>query len=113
MIYRERLTVPVAWWLLGGLFALSVAVLLSVGTEGSSGASPSALAAAAIAGGIFAAASVTIMVDAANLPSARRGSACLPQRRDPPGQSRLPAIGPGQAPMRAPFWSSGPTSQVQ
>lgn len=66
MIYRERLTVPVAWWLLGALFALSV--LVAVGWyRGIFWGVATGLAAVAVAGAIFAAASVTIMVETAEL----------------------------------------------
>ena len=66
MIYRERLTVPAAWWLLGGLFALSA--LVAVGWyRGVFWGVTTGLAATAIAGAIFAAASVTITVNAAEL----------------------------------------------
>jgi hypothetical protein len=64
--YRERLTVPVAWWLLGTLFALSV--LVAVGWyRGVFWGVVTGLAAVAIAGAIFAAASVTITVNAGEL----------------------------------------------
>ena len=66
MIYRERLTVPVAWWLLGGLFALSA--LIAVGWyRGLFWGVATGVAAAAIAGALFAAASVTITVNAGEL----------------------------------------------
>ena len=66
MIYRERLTVPVAWWLLGALFALSV--LVAVGWyRGLIWGVATGLAAMIVAGGIFAAASVTIMVNSSEL----------------------------------------------
>lgn len=66
MIYRERLTVPVAWWLLGGLFALSA--LIAVGWyRGLFWGVATGAAAAAIAGAIFATASIRITVNAGEL----------------------------------------------
>jgi hypothetical protein len=66
VIYRERLTVPVAWWLLGALFALSV--LVAVGWyRGVFWAIATGLASMAVAGAIFTVASVTIMVDSGEL----------------------------------------------
>ena len=66
MIYRERLTVPVAWWLLGGLFALFA--LIAVGWyRGLFWGVATGAAAAAIAGAIFATASIRITVNAGEL----------------------------------------------
>ena len=66
MIYRERLTVPMSWLLLGTLFALSA--LVAVGWyRGALWGVVTGLAAMAIAGAIFAAASVTITMEAGEL----------------------------------------------
>ncbi len=70
MIYRERLTVPVAWWLLGAFFGLSV--LVAVGWyRGVFWGIATGLASMAVAGAIFAAASATIMVDSGELIAGR------------------------------------------
>jgi hypothetical protein len=66
VIYRERLTVPVAWWLLGGLFAFSA--MIAVGWyRGLFWGVATGAAAAAIAGAIFATASIRITVNAGEL----------------------------------------------
>jgi hypothetical protein len=63
MLFRERLTVPVVWWALAALFALSV--LLAVGAYlGPVWGIGSSVAAMLIAATIFASASVVISVDA-------------------------------------------------
>jgi Protein of unknown function (DUF3093) len=62
MLFRERLTVPAVWWLLAGLFALSV--LLAVGAYlGPVWAVGTTLAALLVAAAIFASASIVISVD--------------------------------------------------
>jgi hypothetical protein len=60
--YRERLTVPIAWWVLAGLFALSL--LLAFGLYlGPVWGIAAALVALAAAAAVFAAAAVEITVD--------------------------------------------------
>ena len=63
MLFRERLTVPVIWWALAALFALSV--LLAVGAYlGPIWGVGTSVATMVIAASIFASASVVIRVDA-------------------------------------------------
>ena len=63
MLFRERLTVPVIWWLLAVLFAF--AVLVAVGAYlGPIWGIGSSAAAVLIAAAIFASASLVISVDA-------------------------------------------------
>src|SRR3954464_8146507 len=63
MLFRERLTVPVVWWALAALFALSV--LLAVGAYlGPIWGIGSSVATMLIAATIFVSASVVISVDA-------------------------------------------------
>jgi hypothetical protein len=69
MLFRERLTVPIMWWVLAGLFALSV--LLAVGAY----LRPvwgigTALAAMMVAAAIFVSAAVVITIDAGKSRSA-------------------------------------------
>jgi hypothetical protein len=62
MLFRERLTVPVVWWVLAGLFALSV--LLAVGAYlGPVWAVGTTAATLLVAAAIFASASIVISVD--------------------------------------------------
>jgi Protein of unknown function (DUF3093) len=62
MLFHERLTVPAVWWLLAGLFALSV--LLAVGAYlGPVWAAGTTVATLLVAAGIFASASIVISVD--------------------------------------------------
>jgi Protein of unknown function (DUF3093) len=62
MLFRERLTVPLIWWLLAGLFALSV--LLAVGTYlGPTWGVGAAVAIMIVATAIFVSASIVISVD--------------------------------------------------
>jgi hypothetical protein len=63
MLFHERLTVPISWWLLAGLFSLSVllAVGAYLGPVWGVGTSIAALLAAAA---IFSSASIVISVDA-------------------------------------------------
>jgi hypothetical protein len=62
MLFRERLSVPVLWWLLAGMFALSV--LLAVGAYlGPVWGAGTTLATLLVAGAIFASASIVISVD--------------------------------------------------
>jgi Protein of unknown function (DUF3093) len=66
MLFRERLTVPVIWWLLAGLFSLSV--LLAVGAYlGPIWGVGTAVAAMIVAAAIFVSASILISVDAREL----------------------------------------------
>lgn len=62
MLYRERLTVPWVWWLLAGLFALTLltAVGLYLGPWWGAGVTLTALAAAA---GLFGSLAVVVAVD--------------------------------------------------
>jgi Protein of unknown function (DUF3093) len=66
MLFRERLTVPVIWWLLAGLFSLSVllAVAAYLGPIWGVG---TAVAAMIVAAAIFVSASILISVDAREL----------------------------------------------
>src|SRR4029453_13703704 len=62
MLFRERLTVPAVWWLLAGLFALSV--LLAVGAYlGPVWAVGTTLAALLVDAALFASASIVLRVD--------------------------------------------------
>jgi hypothetical protein len=76
MLFRERLTVPVIWWLLAGLFSLSVLVAVGayLGPTWGFGAS---FAAMLVASAIFASASILISVDAREL---RVGRASIEHR---------------------------------
>jgi Protein of unknown function (DUF3093) len=66
MLFHERLTVPVIWWVLAGLFSLSV--LVAVGAYlGPTWGFGTSIAAMLIASGIFASASILISVDAREL----------------------------------------------
>ena len=63
MLFRERLTVPIMWWVLAGLFALSV--LLAVGAYlGPVWGIGTALATMMVAAAIFVSAAVVISIDA-------------------------------------------------
>jgi hypothetical protein len=62
MLFRERLSVPLIWWVLAGLFALTV--LLAVGAYlGPTWGIGTSVAAMLIAAAIFASASIVISVD--------------------------------------------------
>jgi len=62
MLFRERLTVPVMWWLLAGLFSLSV--LIAIGAYlGAAWAVGTSIATFSVAAAIFASASIMISVD--------------------------------------------------
>lgn len=62
MLYRERLTVPIAWWVLSGLFAFSM--LLAFGFYlGPVWGVGTAVASFAIMAAVFAAAAVGVTVD--------------------------------------------------
>src|SRR4029453_8937476 len=62
MLFRERLTVPVVWWLLAGLLALSV--LLAVGAYlGPVWGAGTTVATLLVAAAIFASAAIVIGVD--------------------------------------------------
>jgi hypothetical protein len=63
MLFRERLTVPIGWWVLAGLFSLSVlvAVWAYLGPVWGIGTSFAALL---VAAAIFISASIAISVDA-------------------------------------------------
>ena len=76
MLFRERLTVPVIWWVLAGLFSLSV--LLAVGAYlGPTWGLGTAVATMLVAGAIFVSASILISVDAREL---RVGRASIEHR---------------------------------
>jgi Protein of unknown function (DUF3093) len=63
MLFRERLTVPIMWWVLASLFALSV--LLAVGAYlGPVWGIGTALATIMVAAAIFISAAVVISIDA-------------------------------------------------
>jgi hypothetical protein len=63
MLFRERLTVPILWWVLAGLFALSV--LLAVGAYlGPVWGVGTSAATLLVAAAIFGSASLVISVDA-------------------------------------------------
>jgi hypothetical protein len=62
MLFRERLTVPISWWLLAGLF--SVSVLIAVGAYlGPVWGVGTSVAAVLVAAAIFGSASIVISVD--------------------------------------------------
>jgi Protein of unknown function (DUF3093) len=62
MLFRERLTVPVVWWVLAGLFALSV--LLAVGAYlGPVWGAGTTVATLLMAAAIFASAAIVVSVD--------------------------------------------------
>ena len=62
MLFRERLTVPIMWWLLAGLFSLSV--LIAVGAYlGATWAVATSIATFFVAAAIFGSASIMISVD--------------------------------------------------
>jgi hypothetical protein len=66
MLFRERLTVPVIWWMLAGLLSLSV--LLAVGAYlGPIWGFGTSFASMLVASAIFASASILISVDAREL----------------------------------------------
>ena len=63
MLFRERLTVPIMWWVLASLFALSV--LIAVGAYlGPVWGIGTALATMMVAAAIFVSAAVVISIDA-------------------------------------------------
>jgi hypothetical protein len=62
MLFRERLTVPVMWWVLAGLFSLSV--LIAVGAYlGPAWGVGASLATLLVAAAIFGSASIVISID--------------------------------------------------
>ena len=62
MLFRERLTVPVMWWVLAGLFSLSV--LIAVGAYlGPAWGVGTSLATLLVAAAIFGSASIVISID--------------------------------------------------
>jgi hypothetical protein len=62
MLFRERLTVPLIWWILAGLFAVSV--LVAVGAYlGPTWGVGAAVATMLVAAAIFVSASIVISVD--------------------------------------------------
>ena len=62
MLFRERLTVPIMWWLLAGLFSLSV--LIAVGAYlDTTWAVGTSVATFSVAAAIFGSASIMISVD--------------------------------------------------
>ena len=62
MLFRERLTVPIIWWVLAGLFSLSV--LIAVGAYlGPAWGVGTSVATLLVAAAIFGSASIVISVD--------------------------------------------------
>ncbi|HJQ88972.1 MAG TPA: DUF3093 domain-containing protein [Propionibacteriaceae bacterium] len=62
MLFRERLTVPIIWWVLAGLFSLSV--LVAVGTYlGPAWGLGTSIATLLVAASIFGSAAILISVD--------------------------------------------------
>lgn len=62
MLFRERLTVPIIWWVLAGLFSLSV--LVAVGTYlGPAWGLGTSIATLLVAAAIFGSAAILISVD--------------------------------------------------
>jgi Protein of unknown function (DUF3093) len=62
MLFRERLTVPIIWWVLAGLFSLSV--LVAVGAYlGPAWALGTSIATLLVAAAIFGSAAILISVD--------------------------------------------------
>ena len=62
MLFRERLTVPIIWWVLAGLFSLSV--LIAVGAYlGPAWAVGTSVVTLLVAAAIFGSASIVISVD--------------------------------------------------
>ena len=73
MLFRERLTVPIIWWLLAGLFALLV--LIAVGAYlGPVWGIGTALATILVAAAIFASAAIVINIDSREI---QIGRACI------------------------------------
>jgi len=73
MLFRERLTVPVIWWLLAGLFALSV--LIAVGAYlGPVWGVGTGLATMLVAAAIFVSAAIVISIDSREI---QIGRACI------------------------------------
>ncbi len=62
MLYRERLTVPIAWWVLSGLFALSMLLAFGLYLGPGWGIGTALLSFLAMAA-VFAAAATSITVD--------------------------------------------------
>jgi hypothetical protein len=66
MLFRERLAVPIIWWVLAGLFAVSV--LLAVGAYlGPAWGIGTSVASMMVAAAVFVSASIVISVDARQL----------------------------------------------
>jgi Protein of unknown function (DUF3093) len=62
MLFRERLTVPILWWVLAGLFSLSI--LIAVGAYlGPAWGVGTSVATLLVAAGIFGSASIVISID--------------------------------------------------
>ena len=62
MLFRERLTVPIIWWVLAGLFSLSV--LVAVGAYlGLTWGLGTSIATLLVAAAIFGSAAILISVD--------------------------------------------------
>jgi Protein of unknown function (DUF3093) len=62
MLFRERLTVPIRWWVLAGLFSLSVLIAVAAYLGPTWGVG-SAIATMLVAAAIFGSASIVISVD--------------------------------------------------
>ena len=62
MLFRERLTVPIMWWLLAGLFSLSVLIAIGAYLD-ATWAVGTSIATFSVAAAIFGSASILISVD--------------------------------------------------
>ncbi|HET9778021.1 MAG TPA: DUF3093 family protein, partial [Propionibacteriaceae bacterium] len=62
MLFRERLTVPIRWWVFAGLFSLSVLIAVAAYLGPTWGVG-SAIATLLVAAAIFGSASIVISVD--------------------------------------------------
>jgi hypothetical protein len=62
MLFRERLTVPIMWWVLAGLFSLSVLIAVAAYLGPSWGVGTS-IATILVTAGIFGSASIVISID--------------------------------------------------
>lgn len=62
MLFRERLTVPIMWWLLAGLFSLSVLIAIGAYLD-ATWAVGTSIATFSVAAAIFGSASIMISVD--------------------------------------------------
>ena len=110
MLFRERLSVPIIWWVLAGLLALSV--LLAVGAYlGPVWGVGTSIATLLVAAAIFGSASLVISVDARKPTLA--GPASSTPTSLPPGHSMLRrhVAALASRPMPELTWCFGPTSR--